>query len=190
MIKGFRRSGAEIYRPHCPGCQSCHSIRINAKNFRPSRSQKRVQAKAQRFRISHSYSPEPGTYELYERYINTRHRDGSMYPATKEQYDNFLFCHWLNTLFLNVWDEDKLIAVAVTDILPTTLSAIYTFYDPDYENYSLGTYCILNQIALCSSIEKDYLYLGYQIEGCDKMNYKTKYRPFERLEHGHWYQSQ
>lgn len=186
MAKGFRRSGNEIYRPHCPGCQSCQSIRIAANAFKPSRSQKRIRAKCKGFTATHSFEPNEQSYWLYQRYVNERHYDGSMYPASVEQYENFLFCNWLDTLFINVYDGDKLIAVAVTDVLPSALSAIYTFFDPDFESYSLGTFCVLNQLKLCKTLNKDFLYLGYQIDGCQKMNYKTKYRPHQRLIRGRW----
>lgn len=104
-----------------------------------------------------------------------------MYPASVAQYESFLFCDWLDVMFVNLWDEDKLVGVAVTDILPNGLSAIYTFYDPDYEAFSLGSYSILNQIRICKELLKEYLYLGYQIDDCKKMRYKTKFKPYQRL---------
>lgn len=186
MAKGFRRSGNEIYRPHCPGCQACQSIRLAASCFTPSRSQKRVRSKCKSFSITHTFKPDDYAYLLYQRYVNERHYDGSMYPASLEQYENFLFCSWLETMFINVFDGDKLIAVAVTDVLPTALSAIYTFFDPDYQDFSLGTFCVLSQVSLCSTMKKDFLYLGYQIDGCQKMNYKTKFKPLQRLVRGQW----
>ena len=64
--KGFRRSGNDIYRPHCNGCQACQSIRVPANVFKPSRSQKRVLSKGSRFRVSHSSVPEEDCYQLYE----------------------------------------------------------------------------------------------------------------------------
>ena len=39
---GFRRSGDQIYRPHCEACQKCESIRVKVKQFKPSKSQKRI----------------------------------------------------------------------------------------------------------------------------------------------------
>lgn len=187
MSKGFRRSGNEIYRPHCPGCQACQSIRIPSSEFKPSRSQKRVRNKCQNsFTVTFENQPKPECYPLYQKYINLRHKDGSMYPASVEQYEGFLFCEWLDTLFIHLWHQGRLIGVAVTDILPNALSAIYTFFEPDYEQYSLGTYFILQQIEYCQRHDKDYLYLGYQIEECQKMNYKTKYKPYQRLIRAQW----
>ncbi|NQZ12243.1 MAG: arginyltransferase [Algicola sp.] len=187
MARGFRRSGNEIYRPHCPGCQACQSIRIPVAAYKPSRSQKRVINKGKRtFSATHTDEPDKDSYALYEKYINLRHSDGSMYPSSVEQYDGFLFCEWLDTLFINLWHKDKLVAVAVTDVLPNALSAIYTFFDPDYEHYSLGSFSLINQIEACKTLKKDYLYLGYQIDGCQKMNYKTKYKPYQRLIRAQW----
>jgi arginine-tRNA-protein transferase len=187
MSKGFRRSGNEIYRPHCPGCQACQSIRIPVAGFTPSRGQKRVLNKCNsHFTVTIDKEPHDQCYPLYQKYINLRHHDGSMYPASVEQYEGFLFCDWLQSQFLHLWDEDKLIGVAVTDVLPNALSAIYTFFDPDYEKYSIGTYCLLQQINACLNLGKEYLYLGYQIEECQKMNYKTKYKPYQRLIRAQW----
>ena len=39
---GFRRSQSIAYRPACEGCRSCVSVRVIAKEFRPSRSMRRI----------------------------------------------------------------------------------------------------------------------------------------------------
>jgi arginyl-tRNA--protein-N-Asp/Glu arginylyltransferase len=187
MNKGFRRSGNEIYRPHCPGCNACQSIRIAVNCFKPSRSQKRVASRCNKqFSVTHSLTPDPDSYALYERYINQRHNEGSMFPSSIEQYEGFLFCEWLDILFINLWHDDVLIGVAVTDVLPNGLSAIYTFFDPQYADFSLGSFGILSQIEICKAQSKDYLYLGYQIDNCKKMSYKTKFKPYQRLICSQW----
>ena len=33
LENGFRRSGNNVYRPHCESCQKCISTRVNSKNF-------------------------------------------------------------------------------------------------------------------------------------------------------------
>ena len=187
MTKGFRRSGNEIYRPHCPSCTACESIRLSANEFAPSRSQKRIRSRNNGlFKMTFSTVADEQCYPLYQKYINLRHKDGSMYPASKEQYAGFLFCDWLDTRFIHLWHEQKLIGVAVTDVLPKSMSAIYTFFDPDYEKYSLGTFFIIKQMELCEQLNKEYLYLGYQIDECKKMAYKTKYKPYQRLIRSQW----
>ncbi len=183
---GFRRSGTQVYRPHCPHCHACESLRVPVAEFRPSRSQKRVVRKNAELQLRISHTDKPEYYPLYQAYISDRHRDGSMYPPTKEQYDNFILCPWLPQQFVEMWDKDKLIGVMVTDELPQALSALYTFFLPEYAPRSLGTFAILSQIDLCKAQNRPYLYLGYQIDGCAKMNYKAKFLPHERFRQNEW----
>jgi arginine-tRNA-protein transferase len=66
------------------------------------------------------------------------------------------------------------------------LSAIYTVFDPDMPERSLGVLSILQQIEFCRELDLPYLYLGYWIRDCDKMRYKTDYRPVELLVNNRW----
>ena len=186
MEQGFRRSGEQIYRPHCPACSQCQSIRVMADDFALSKSQKRIMKKNAAFKIRQSFAIKDDYYPLYEAYINTIHRDGSMFPATKEQYRNFLTNNITKQLFIETWDKDKLICVAVTDCLENALSAVYTFYHPNYQHASLGVFSILNQLRITKEWHKPFLYLGYQIDDCQKMNYKNRYFPFQRLINNRW----
>ncbi|MBE1301603.1 MAG: arginyltransferase [Alteromonadaceae bacterium] len=183
---GFRRSGEQIYRPHCINCNACESLRIPVLWFKPSKSQKRILSKNKHWHVQISREDKPDYFSLYEKYINERHQDGGMFPPNKEQYEGFLFSSWASPLFIEFYDEDKLIAIAVTDDLPNCLSALYTFFDPDYEDYSLGTFAILRQIELAIELKKPFLYLGYQIDDCKKMNYKQKFLPNERFSDQSW----
>lgn len=102
-----------------------------------------------------------------------------MYPATIEQYSSFLAESTEFTSFYEFRQEGQLLAVSVTDSLQDSLSAIYTFYDPDYLQRSLGCYCILWLIEEAKRQGLAYLHLGYWIKNCQKMNYKIEYRPIE-----------
>lgn len=187
MEKGFRRSGNQIYRPHCPSCVACESIRLSPNTFQASRSQKRIQNRNNRlFNMTLDTIADEQCYPLYKKYIELRHQDGSMFPPNMEQYQGFLFCEWLDTHFLHLWYDNQLVGVAVTDVLPNSLSAIYTFYDPDLEKYSLGTFFIIKQLEYCQTTDREYLYLGYHIDECQKMNYKTKFTPHQRLIRSQW----
>ncbi|RLV60077.1 arginyltransferase [Parashewanella curva] len=183
---GFRRSGNAIYKPHCPNCSACQSIRIPAADFKPSRRQKRTSKQNQKFSWHHSTEVKTNYYPLYEKYINERHRDGSMYPASTEQFEQFLLCDWLPDNYIEIYDNQKLIGVAVIDLLDKSVSAIYSFFDPDYHKHSLGSYMILLTIELAKQLNRDYVYLGYQINDCRKMNYKTKYQPYQLLTDAGW----
>jgi arginyl-tRNA--protein-N-Asp/Glu arginylyltransferase len=183
---GFRRSGTQVYRPHCGSCKACESIRLPVQTFSPSKSQKRTMKRNQDLTIRISHSDKPEYYPLYESYINQRHEDGSMYPATKEQYQGFILNPWNNALFIEIYANDELIGVAVTDNLASSLSALYTFFKPEQQQRSLGSFAILQQIELAKSLNKPFLYLGYQIDTCQKMSYKQNFLPHERFFDDKW----
>ncbi len=184
---GFRRSGNQIYRPHCPICSACSSVRVLAQDFMPSKSQKRKLNKAKtRFEVKYSTQERPEYYPLYSKYITMRHQDGSMYPPEKEQFQSFLLCSWLKITFIELWHQDTLVAVAVTDCMNSAISAIYTFFDPDFEHYSLGSVMILEQLKFAKEQNKQYVYLGYQIDECDKMKYKNQFLPAQKQLNDEW----
>ncbi len=184
---GFRRSGNQIYRPHCPICSACSSVRVLAQDFMPSKSQKRKLNKAKtQFEVKYSTQEQPEYYPLYSKYITMRHQDGSMYPPEKEQFQSFLLCSWLKITFIELWHQDTLVAVAVTDCMNSAISAIYTFFDPDFEHYSLGSVMILEQLKFAKEQNKQYVYLGYQIDECDKMKYKTQFLPAQKQLNDEW----
>ena len=82
--------------------------------------------------------------------------------------------------------QERLVAAAVTDRLDSGLSAIYTYFDPSADKRSLGTFAILSQISLARELGLTYLYLGYWVKSCRKMDYKTAFRPLEMLSRGRW----
>ena len=187
LALGFRRSGDQIYRPHCPSCNACNSVRVLAQQFTPSKSQKRKMNKAKkRFTVSYSDHERAEYYPLYSKYITQRHQDGSMYPPEQNQDASFLFCKWLPVTFIELRDEDRLVAVAVTDCMKNSLSAIYTFFDPDYEQYSIGSIMIMEQIEFAKQQAKEFVYLGYQIDEGNKMKYKTQFLPAQKHSGDQW----
>lgn len=184
---GFRRSGNHYYRPHCNACQACIPIRLPVADFTASRSQKRVmrlnrelkaQVMAPDFHEDH--------YLIYEKYINQRHADGDMYPPGREQYRSFLIDGHASTEFVEFSLNEKVLGLAVIDCLNDGLSAIYTFFDPEFDKLSLGTYAIIWQIQEAQRRQLPYVYLGYFIKKCTKMNYKTAFKPFEARINERW----
>lgn len=184
---GFRRSGAHLYRPDCDLCNACVSCRIPVSQFENSRSHKRILRQNQDLEIKYSDDlDDSDSYLLYKRYINTRHQDGDMYPATPEQYEAFIKTRTPTTQFFKFYSGSELLAVSVIDFLDHGLSAVYTFFDPEQEKRSLGIYCILWQIQKARKLKLRHLFLGYWIKGCAKMSYKSKFRPIEMLLDGKW----
>jgi arginyl-tRNA--protein-N-Asp/Glu arginylyltransferase len=185
--RGFRRSGAHLYRPQCQGCSACISCRIPVKSFVPNRSQRRCWQQNQDLTLHLAESIDTDEhYQLYCRYIDTRHQDGDMYPPSIDQYRNFLTSEWGVTRYLEFRLQNELIALSVCDQLQDGLSAVYTFYSPDHEWRSLGKFSVLSQIEKTHQLDLNYLYLGYWIKNCNKMNYKIQYRPLELYLNHRW----
>jgi arginine-tRNA-protein transferase len=184
---GFRRSGEHLYRPYCEQCTACIAARVPVDTFKMKRRQRRIWKKNQDLNVEVVKDISADTYyQLYEKYISLRHKDGDMYPPDREQYLTFLINEWGLTDFYVFKDQQKIVAVAVTDIMQQGLSAIYTFYDPDYERRSLGVYAVLWQIEHTKALNLNYLYLGYWVKACKKMSYKTDYRPLQLLINNNW----
>jgi len=184
---GFRRSGPHLYRPHCAACNACVPARVPVELFAADRGQRRVLARNRDVTAHLVDSIDTDAhFDLYSRYIEQRHRDGDMYPPDREQYESFLTREWNSTSYVEFRAGARLLAVAVVDRLENGLSAIYTYYDPEEERRSLGSYVILWQIRLARDLGLPSVYLGYWIRNCRKMNYKTRFRPIELLANGHW----
>ncbi len=184
---GFRRSGGYVYRPHCPSCQECISVRVPVKNHQYSRNEKRVIRRNRDVtQVSCNGQFREQHFDLYKRYMNSRHGDGSMANPGESDYHRFLICDWTDTIFTEFRINGLLIAVAVADLMSTGLSAVYTFFDLDYSHRSPGHFAILHQIEQARSRNLDYLYLGYWIKGCEKMSYKRRYKPLEGYINDQW----
>lgn len=50
--------------------------------------------------------------------------------------------------------DDKLVALAVIDILPKCVSSVYFLYDPDYSFLGLGKYSVFREISLVQEFSK------------------------------------
>lgn len=184
---GFRRSGLYLYSPLCSACNACVPARIPVMDFRPSRSQKRCLKRNGDIVVKQvKHISFDQHYPIYDRYICARHHQGDMFPPSREQFEQFLGNAWDCTRFLEFRIGKQLIGCAVVDHLPAALSAIYTYFDPEYAERSLGTLAVLLQIQLAQQLELEYLYLGYWIADCQKMNYKTHYRPLQLLRENIW----
>lgn len=185
--QGFRRSAGLVYRPHCEACNACISVRIPVAEFRPSRSQRRNLRVNEPLAVSEL---QPAFREehflLYRRYQHARHRGSTMDDPSAANYRRFLLETSVDTRLYEFREGRRLVAVALTDVLQDGLSAVYTWFDPDDACHGPGTYAILWQVAHAQRLGLPYVYLGYWIAECDKMSYKTRFRPLDGFVRGAW----
>jgi arginyl-tRNA--protein-N-Asp/Glu arginylyltransferase len=185
--QGFRRSGDDVYVPHCPECNACIPARLAVSEFKANRSQQRCWKKnSQTKAVIKPPVFEQAHYDLYLRYQRSRHCGGDMAESSPEDYMNFLSSSWCDTLFVEFLINGQLVGVAVIDYLDNALSAVYTFFDPKFSDYGLGVYAVLWQIDYAKHQQKEFVYLGFWIKACQKMAYKSNYQPLQIFRDRQW----
>jgi leucyl-tRNA---protein transferase len=190
---GFRRSQTIAYRPACEACRACVSVRVIADEFRPTANMRRVlKDNADIVGNLASNRPSSDQYSLFRRYLDSRHADGGMVDMTVLDYSMMVEDSHVETRVveyrrrgpdtaINGRGRGDVLGVCLTDVLSDGLSMVYSFYDPEEAQRSLGTFMILDHIARARAMKLPYLYLGYWVEGSPKMDYKARFRPQERL---------
>lgn len=188
LAQGFRRSGGHVYRPQCEACMACVPVRIDVQAFAARRSQKRCLTRNADLSVRVCGTERtPDVFDLYRRYLASRHPKGGMDEPRPEDFDNFLAATWSPTRFLRFERADgRLMGVAVSDLLPNGISAVYTFFEPGESARSLGTWAILQQIEWARQLGLPHLYLGFWLQGHPKMDYKRRFTGLERLHLGEW----
>ncbi len=185
---GFRRSQNVIYRPACETCQACQSLRIIVDRFNESKGFARTQRKnADLVRSVNEPLATEEQFELLHKYLLTRHPGGGMTDMDFERYEMMVEDCAARTEIIEYRDDsNRLIACCITDNLRDGLSMVYSFFDTDLHRRSLGNYIILDHIDLCRDLRLSYLYLGYWVPNSRKMQYKSRYKPFEVLTPKGW----
>jgi arginine-tRNA-protein transferase len=190
---GFRRSQNIAYRPACESCRACVSVRILAQEFEPSRNMRRVtQHNADLVGAMHDAQPSTEQYSLFRAYLDARHRRGGMSDMTVLDYAMMVEDTHVDTkiieyrrrgpdTFITGKGQGELIAVALTDKMADGLSMVYSYFNPDFEDRSLGTFMILDHIARAKAMGLPHVYLGYWVNGSRKMSYKMRFMPQEHL---------
>ena len=191
---GFRRSQTVAYRPSCLDCQACVSVRVVAPEFRPSSSQKRL-IKANRDLVATDCRPwaTEEQFELLQKYLSVRHPGGGMTHMEENDFADMVEHTPVTSTVIEYREptEDgrpgRLVGACLTDVQADGLSMIYSFYDPDHaERSGLGTYIVLGHMRLAAERGLPYVYLGYWVAGSDRMQYKVRFRPLERLTRSGW----
>ncbi|HVQ82446.1 MAG: arginyltransferase [Pseudolabrys sp.] len=195
---GFRRSQSIAYRPACEGCRACVSVRVVAADFAPSRNMRRI-AERNSDIVGEMRIPAPTSeqYSVFRAYLDARHRDGGMADMTVLDYAMMIEDSHVDTRLveyrrrgpdtgINRRGVGQMVAVALTDVLSDGLSMVYSFFEPDEADRSLGTFMILDHIERANRMGLPYVYLGYWVAGSRKMDYKGRFLPQERLMPAGW----
>jgi len=195
---GFRRSQSIAYRPACETCRACVSVRVPVADFRPGRSFRKVMHRnADLVGEMRPAIPTSEQYSTFRAYLDARHRNGGMADMTVLDYAMMVEDSHVKTRLVEYRKRDAdtaingrskgdILACVLTDILSDGLSLVYSFYEPEHVDRSLGTLVILDHIARAKTMGLPYVYLGYWVEGSAKMDYKARFLPQERLAPEGW----
>ena len=185
---GFRRVENWVYRPVCSSCNACIPIRVNAQKFSMSKNIKRIITKNRHIQKCHlDNNADEEAYELFKNYLNSRHNDGQMATMSFSEFHSMIHNSPIETFMIKYRDEnDKLFACILMDSQRDGLSAVYSFFNPNQEKQSIGTFLILDSILLTKELSKKWLYLGYLVKNSPKMAYKARFKPYQLYVNGKW----
>ncbi len=191
---GFRRSQNVVYRPSCDGCSACVSVRVLAADFVPSASQKRLLKRHADLDVSacEPWSTEE-QFDLLQRYLGSRHPDGGMAAMDAYDFADMVEQTPVDTVVVEYREPSvdgrpgRLVGACLTDKQTDGLSMVYSFFaTEDPARQGLGTFIILDHIVRAQRAALPFVYLGYWIDGCDRMAYKTRFKPVEMLTPKGW----
>jgi len=189
LERGWRRFGYAYFRPACPACRACVSIRVPVDRFRPNRAQ----ARAARAGADLTWTfdvpvVDAARLRLLARWHRERERSRGWKPQfmSAARYEIEFAAPQDCARELAGWDASgrrRPVVVMLADETPRAMSAVYTYFDPADARRSPGTLAILKLIDLARERGKRWVYLGYRVLGCPSSEYKARFRPHE-IAHG------
>lgn len=184
LKRGWRRFGFSLFKPECPSCRRCLSLRVPVATFFPNRSQRRAIAANENDIHITVGAPfvTKAKLELYDRFHRFQHHNKGWPKHGEENPGAYIESFVDNPFPTEEWcyyRGEKLVGVGYVDCLPEGLSAIYFFYDPSERERSLGTFNVASIIREAGNRQLPHVYLGYFVEGCRSLEYKGRFRPNE-----------
>jgi len=178
---GFRRSHHIAYRPACRGCSACIPVRVAAFQFQTNRGWRRILNKNADLRMEDKgTSVSNEQYELFSRYMQSRHDGGDMARMGRNDYFEMVVSSPVDTSILEYRNRDgELIAACLMDRVGDGISAVYSFFDPSLPKRSLGSYVVLSLIEKARTEGLPFVYLGFWVQDSPKMHYKVRFQPIE-----------
>ncbi|MBM3966278.1 MAG: arginyltransferase [Planctomycetes bacterium] len=186
---GLRRSGRFAYFTACQNCQQCEPTRLDVTRFRWTDSWRRIVNRGDRLVEVRIDKPtiDGNRLSLFNLHRNSRELGAGDQDYTEYDYEGFLIDSCCSSSYeLSFWREEKLIAVSIIDCGEQSISAVYTYFDPEQSKLSLGSYSVLKQIQIAEKSERRFVYLGMYVAGNRHLSYKSRFLPQQRYIDGHW----
>lgn len=184
LSRGWRHFGPAYFRPRCAGCGECVSLRLPVERFSPTESQRRALRRARQFRAEWQLPRiDPARLALYATWHRAReekHGWESSPLTAREYWWQFAFPHPA-ARELALYQEKRLVMVGLYDETPQALSAVYCFYHPEIARLSPGVANVMLGVERARAGGKEVLYLGYRVEGCPSLRYKSLFGPHQVL---------
>lgn len=186
LAKGFRRYGPFFYENACPNCDRCKPLRVKVDQFKMSKSQRRTWKKNRDVTVKIESNPVPTEEkaDLYKKYILNKHQREDI----KDLLANLINLHtgFTGIVEMDYYLEGKLVAVGIVDDAHNSISTNYVYYDTDFLHRRPGVFTALTELQLAKELKKEYYYMGFYIEECEKMNYKKFFRPNQLYINEEW----
>ena len=182
--RGWRRFGHLYFRPVCPMCTECVSLRIPVATFLPSKSQRRAWKRCAHLRIAvRTPVADDERLALYTAWHAMREETrGWKDTATDmEQYQRTFCVEHPCAREIDYFDGDRLIGVGFVDVTARALSSVYFFYHPDVSPLGLGIASVLFEIDWARKHGCEFVYLGYRVQDCGSTSYKSQFGPHQLL---------
>ncbi|REK23474.1 MAG: arginyltransferase [Planctomycetota bacterium] len=185
LRRGWRRHGCHLFRPACPRCTKCRSLRVDVARFTPTKSQRRCRKRNADVNV---FIRRPTVTIDHVRLYNAWHEDMTerrgwrpSHTTIDDYADSFLAGQWESAREMLYLRNNRLVGVGLIDLVPDGLSSIYFYHDPAWRPLGPGTFSALHEIDLCRRTGRAFCYLGYCIAGCPSMSYKARFRPHQIL---------
>lgn len=185
LARGWRRFGTRFFRPACPKCTQCRSLRVDVSAFSPGKSQRRASRRNSNIVVE---LVRPAATQSHVDLYNAYHASMEVAVGWKRNHidrfdyaQSFVDGKWSFAYELRYYRDQELIGVGLIDMVPSAISSIYFYHAPDWRPDSPGTFSVLQELDLASRMKKQHLYLGYWVPENPSMAYKASFRPHELL---------
>lgn len=184
LKRGWRRFGHLYFRPKCPMCAECVSLRIPVTTFAPNKSQRRAWKRCERLHVA-TRTPivDDERLALYHAWHEMREQTRGWKTSRigADEYTRTFSEPHPCALEMDYYDGDRLVAVGFIDHTPNALSSVYFFYHPDVRALGLGVASILFEVDYARQHELEHVYLGYRVRDCPSTAYKSQFKPHDLL---------